>query len=481
MSRKSFSGHATPATLTSAITSTATSIPVTTTSGWPNTATGSFVVVIDRGKGTLEEKVLVSSYAGNTLTVATRGYDGTTAQAHSLGASCVHTLDAATMTKHETFVAAVGSITPHASAVGDLATKGSSGKPADASHRHARESFGTGASTTTQVTQTAGNGTSTSVARADHIHGGPKWAAAGTTTTSAVPDTRSTGVSTHPARADHKHGREGWAATGTTTTSAPGDAKATGTSTHPARADHKHGREAKWTTVTSRGASGTATAGEETLATAAITLTLPATPSTGTINRVVAVSGTSAIARGGANTITWGAATQTSIAISAGMSVSLLYSGGVWYVIDVNGALPSAKMHPTAQTFTESGTLVTVGHMTTTWLRSGFTFSATTQALITPIGGEYDIKVLVSFQQASGAPGAGFYNAFVGITGSTTALFGSSYEATNNTFQPFCAGSVSLRLTANTKVSLMAQSSSASAATWITANKVYLSCRWIQP
>lgn len=170
MTRKSFSGSAVPTTLDSGITSTAMSFGVGAVTNWPDTAVGPFVITVDRGQGTLEEKILISSYSGTTLTVETRGFDGTTGQAHSMGAAVVCTLDADTINTHDAFVAAVGTVTPTTSAVGDSAVDGSSGKPADALHKHARESFATGATTASAPADTENDGSSASSARADHKH-----------------------------------------------------------------------------------------------------------------------------------------------------------------------------------------------------------------------------------------------------------------------------------------------------------------------
>lgn len=383
MSRKSFSGAAVPTTLTSAITSSATSIGVAATTHWPDTTVGPFVVCIDRGQGSLEEKVLIASYTSTTLTVAAngRGYDGTTAQSHTISAAVVCTLDAATVTKHETFVAAVGTVTPAASAVGDTATDGASGKPADGSHRHERESFAVGATTTSATADAASDGASTSPARADHRHGREGWGT-GLTTTSAAGDVRATGTSLHPARADHKHGRESFG-TGASTVSLPGDAAANGSSSHLARADHRHGRE----TVATRAASATATAGEESICTASVTITLPATCEQGTQNKVVAATGTVTIDAPSGTTISWGSTGNASVQIATGMAISLVYSGTTWHVIGTNGVVPSGFMYNTATSEVASLATSQIGSMASGTLRGGVTYA--TNALFVPVAGTY--------------------------------------------------------------------------------------------
>ncbi len=96
-------GGAVPTTVVGTLSAGATSISIAASTGWP-TGTGSdtFTVVIDR-KGAdgaavnNEEKILIESRSGGTLTVATsgRGYDGTAAASHSAGAPieiCIDTV-----------------------------------------------------------------------------------------------------------------------------------------------------------------------------------------------------------------------------------------------------------------------------------------------------------------------------------------------------------------------------------------------------
>jgi hypothetical protein len=94
MLRREFSGSVLRTTLAANISNTATSITVLDGSTYPTGANNPFVIVIDRGIAA-EEKILISSRSTNTLTVSTRGYDGTTAVAHTSGAFIDHVLDAA--------------------------------------------------------------------------------------------------------------------------------------------------------------------------------------------------------------------------------------------------------------------------------------------------------------------------------------------------------------------------------------------------
>jgi hypothetical protein len=79
-------------TLSANISNSASSISVADGSTFPS-GTNPFVIVIDRGS-TSEEKILISSRSSNTFTVDTRGYDGTTAVAHTSGSFVDHVLDA---------------------------------------------------------------------------------------------------------------------------------------------------------------------------------------------------------------------------------------------------------------------------------------------------------------------------------------------------------------------------------------------------
>src|SRR4051812_25894727 len=89
MPRYDIVGGAVSAHITGTINATDLSIGIDATSGWPVGTNGPFFVVIDRGLAG-EEKILVTSRASGTLTVANtgnRGKDGTAAQSHSSGAA----------------------------------------------------------------------------------------------------------------------------------------------------------------------------------------------------------------------------------------------------------------------------------------------------------------------------------------------------------------------------------------------------------
>lgn len=86
--RRSYAGAAPACTLTNSITSSDTTATLTgDVTNWNSTANGAFYMVIDPGLST-EEKVLVGTRSGSSLSSITRGVDGTTAAAHNSGATC---------------------------------------------------------------------------------------------------------------------------------------------------------------------------------------------------------------------------------------------------------------------------------------------------------------------------------------------------------------------------------------------------------
>lgn len=84
--RRSYAGAADGCTLTGAISAGDTTATLTgTVTNWPSTGTGPFYMVIDPGLSA-EEKVLVTTRSSGTISVMSRGQDGTTAAAHAAGA-----------------------------------------------------------------------------------------------------------------------------------------------------------------------------------------------------------------------------------------------------------------------------------------------------------------------------------------------------------------------------------------------------------
>lgn len=84
VTRRQYKGAAAQTTITSSLSSSATSIAIAATTGWPTTASVPFYVVID--PGTAVEEKCSATISGSTLTL-TRGVDDTTAQTHSSGAT----------------------------------------------------------------------------------------------------------------------------------------------------------------------------------------------------------------------------------------------------------------------------------------------------------------------------------------------------------------------------------------------------------
>lgn len=101
-------------TLNGAITSGATSITVADGSSYPDGTNGNFYIVIDLSAAT-EETIECSARSSNTLTVATRGADGTSAASHDNGATVQHVVPALTLQEANTH-ANTTTGTPHGSA-----------------------------------------------------------------------------------------------------------------------------------------------------------------------------------------------------------------------------------------------------------------------------------------------------------------------------------------------------------------------------
>jgi hypothetical protein len=83
---RNYANIALDTTLTAGINAAATSLVVDAATGWP---AAPFAAVLDPGSLTVEEVVQVTAKVGTTFTV-TRGFDGTTAAAHALGAVVRH-------------------------------------------------------------------------------------------------------------------------------------------------------------------------------------------------------------------------------------------------------------------------------------------------------------------------------------------------------------------------------------------------------
>ncbi|MEV7814263.1 hypothetical protein AB0P05_26590 [Streptomyces flaveolus] len=101
-----YSNTAQQTTLSGSISSGATAINVAATTGFPSSTP--YTLALDYGAAT-EELVSVTGVAGTTLTV-TRGYGGTSAQSHSLGAVVRHVVDATDLTDYRTHEAATAAV-----------------------------------------------------------------------------------------------------------------------------------------------------------------------------------------------------------------------------------------------------------------------------------------------------------------------------------------------------------------------------------
>lgn len=94
---RSFAGVAIVTTITDDISAGDDSIPIASSSGWPSGAGGKpFVAMLvsdPDDPGATREKVLVATRTGTTLTITSRGYDGTVAASFLTGATIVCVLD----------------------------------------------------------------------------------------------------------------------------------------------------------------------------------------------------------------------------------------------------------------------------------------------------------------------------------------------------------------------------------------------------
>jgi hypothetical protein len=101
-----YSNTAIQTTLGGNISSGATSMSVGATTGFPSATP--YVLAVDYGAAT-EELVMVTAVGGTTLTV-TRGFGGTSAQSHSIGAVVRHVVNAQDLTDFRTHEAATASV-----------------------------------------------------------------------------------------------------------------------------------------------------------------------------------------------------------------------------------------------------------------------------------------------------------------------------------------------------------------------------------
>jgi hypothetical protein len=197
MPRKEFAGAAPATTLNGDITNVATSLVVADGTGYPTGSVGPFVIVIDRGNG-LEEKILCTARTTNTFTLGTRGYDSTSANAHTTGAVIRHVIDSITVneanahvnddalddhsqymlasgTRHDlTARHAVGAVVPSATPTIVLGTAGAAGSATTTIRSDATiVAFDASAPSTQAFGDAAAVGSIAFAARRDHKHAMP--------------------------------------------------------------------------------------------------------------------------------------------------------------------------------------------------------------------------------------------------------------------------------------------------------------------
>ena len=80
--RRKYKGNATSATISAGLSAGASSATISSNTGWPTS--GPFYCVVDPGTST-EEKILVGSISGTTISSLTRGVDDTSDQNHASG------------------------------------------------------------------------------------------------------------------------------------------------------------------------------------------------------------------------------------------------------------------------------------------------------------------------------------------------------------------------------------------------------------
>jgi hypothetical protein len=167
-------------TLPGGCTAGATTLTLADGSSFPDGSVGPFIVTIDQNLAT-EEKVLIASRTGPTLSVALngRGYNGTVAHVHGTSASVLHTIDAQDLDEaNQAVVQTLGAI----AAKGDLlvgASPNNLNKVAIGSTSQTLQvvggtvswvSYGSGG--TAAIASAGADGVSTNYARYDHTHQG---------------------------------------------------------------------------------------------------------------------------------------------------------------------------------------------------------------------------------------------------------------------------------------------------------------------
>lgn len=87
---REYKGAAVASALSAGISNSIASFAISPITNWPTGgANGNFTLVIDQGLSS-EESILCSAQTAGTITVVTRGYDGTAAVSHTIGAIVLH-------------------------------------------------------------------------------------------------------------------------------------------------------------------------------------------------------------------------------------------------------------------------------------------------------------------------------------------------------------------------------------------------------
>jgi hypothetical protein len=107
--RRSHKGNTVQTTLFTSCTASDTTLVVVAGSTYPDGSVAPFVITLDPGL-VGEEKCLVTSRSGNTLSGVTRGYDDTVAGIHAAGANVRHTLSAVELEEAAAHIAGTTSV-----------------------------------------------------------------------------------------------------------------------------------------------------------------------------------------------------------------------------------------------------------------------------------------------------------------------------------------------------------------------------------
>lgn len=209
MAKRNYSNIAVETTLVSGITDSSSSLTVADPSGWP---AAPFILIIDQGE-TKEELIPVGAKSGAVFSSLTRGFGGTSGVAHTAGATIKHVAvaeDLALIWAH-VHTGVSGDDTAQVSHV----SLGSVGSNDHHNQQHAIDgSDHTGTLDHDEIANQTVDDHHAQDHQARHIPGGADPLPTGTPGSSAPGDSAAEGSATSFARSDHVHGREsgfkGW-------------------------------------------------------------------------------------------------------------------------------------------------------------------------------------------------------------------------------------------------------------------------------